>query len=337
MKNALEEEIARLEAELSTAPEADKPAEEASPAETPAPEADEAAGPAEEAPADGEQPAEPPKDEKPAEAAVETKAAEEEVPENPTAAAFIKKRREAREAAKLAAAKEQEANELKASLEAMKAEVERLKANKPAEGDEQPIDPTLQEIMTLRETVAALKQEAEERRAREVQDGAWQQLTQIGEQYAKTNPDFDDAVQQVMPTLTTAARFRHPDASQEQIVEIVKRDLLIQAHADYTSGLNPAEEFYARAIERFGYVPKADRKQEAAPAEEAKPAAKHAYQGKASVATIEANKRKSASPAAAGGNAARPVSLEDYDTMTNADFSKSMPELLKMLNNRSSY
>jgi hypothetical protein len=94
-----------------------------------------------------------------------------------------------------------------------------------------------------------------------------------------------------------------------------------QAHK---AGLNPAEEIYSIAIERFGYQPK--KADESAGVEKAKPVS-----SKPNLSVIAANKKRSATGLAGGGQGSGGLTAADVQNMSNAEFSRLTATQLREL------
>lgn len=82
------------------------------------------------------------------------------------------------------------------------------------------------------------------------------EYNQIRDDYIKVNPDFIPAFNHGFESYAKSIKMVRPDLTNPQITAWVDKELLKFAGECVGKGLNPAEEIYDMAIERFGYVPK---------------------------------------------------------------------------------
>jgi len=242
---------------------------------------------------------------------------EEEVV-NPSAAAFAKLRREKREAAAAAAKLEQELAAVK--QQPAKQQAEPTKDNPDPEPDkladrtswlEWKLRQNEREVSEFRAWKA--KQEQETEHSRTVNE-AVQEFNQIVNEYKKGNADFDNAMSFAEKRYAESLRILNPSLSDNQIRTAINQEVLKLAAIAAAKGLNPAEELYDMAIERFGYV-KAEETTK-----------------KPDLKKIEENKKRSVSGIAAAGSSGKmPLTLEAISKMSNGEFANLDPALLRQL------
>lgn len=147
----------------------------------------------------------------------------------------------------------------------------------------------------------------------------------IQQAYAKENPDYDNAVGFARAKYADSVKMLYPQMNDAQIKAAIDHQILLFASECVGKGLNPAEEVYDMAIERFGYV-----KQEPKPKEEEEP--KPRAETKPSLKTIANNKKRSATPLTGGGQGGSiPLTPEIVNDMSLGEFSRLTPDQLAML------
>lgn len=147
----------------------------------------------------------------------------------------------------------------------------------------------------------------------------------IEESYQKKNPDYLNAMEFARNEYARALKLTNPQMTQQQIDSKIDYDILTFASQKSQAGLNPAEELYDMAIERFGYT-RAEAKREVEEWTQ-KPASK------SNLKVVSNNKRRSASPLSGGGRGGDiPVTLENAaNGMTMGEFSNLTPDQLMQL------
>lgn len=315
----------------------------------PEPEAEDSAEGEDEDAGEGEGTAKPA--EKPAN---DAKADEEEEPKDdvkPDAAAFAKARREKR-------AKEAENAQLRKELEELRAArtapvqstVAQPTAKVDAIVDAEPNKATDYEAwLEWKDRQIEAKNAALEADLGDIKKWRNEQETQTKEQnqfqaavtefldienkYRQSNPDYGNAIGFAVNKYREAAKVMYPDKTEAQIVEAIDKQMLQQAAVFASKGLNPAEELYDLAIERFGYVPKSAAAEEETTDTEAQVTQQtRPTPAKPKLAVINANKKKSASPLSGGGQAgSSQLTAEDLDNMSNAQFAALTPAQLREL------
>lgn len=157
---------------------------------------------------------------------------------------------------------------------------------------------------------------------------ATQEFLTIEKEYGKVNPDYGNAIEFARSKYVDAAKLMYPDRTESQIEEATNIQMLKFASDCAKKGLNPAEELYDLAIERFGYT-----KTEAQEAvEDEEPPQRKV--DRPNLNRIASNKRRSASPLSGGGQGGSiPITKEIAADMSIGEFSKLSPDELAMLEN----
>ncbi len=298
--STLYDQIEQEEKELENASkEAEKPdAEKEVPAEDGQPAA-EAVEKAEETVEEGSPPSE----------KVET---EDKTGDRPDNAAFARLRRE------------------KAALERRLAEMEAAKAVPAPERPVKPADPVPDkaadpaayaqwESRQTREKVEEIAQkqalrDQQEQQARLYQS-AVQEFTGYEGEFKKNARDYEDVAQHLRQRLGDSLRALHPNAADNQVEAAVDQQILRFASEYARQGLNPVEELYHMTKEKYGYRPSEPEKKRGP-----------------DLATIEKNKKRSASPLSAGGQSSGArLTAEAAANMSLAEFSKLTPSQLAEL------
>lgn len=155
----------------------------------------------------------------------------------------------------------------------------------------------------------------------------------IESKYRQENPDYGNAIGFAVNKYREAAKVMYPDKTEAQITDAIDRQMLQQAAIFAAKGLNPAEELYDLAIERFGYVPKSAVTEEETTETEAQVTQQtRPSPSKPKLAVINANKKKSASPLSGGGQTgSAQLTAEDLENMSNAQFAALTPAQLREL------
>lgn len=158
------------------------------------------------------------------------------------------------------------------------------------------------------EKEAQIAQQAEQRN---LQVQAHQEFLAIEEEYKKTAPDYDDAVQSMFNRMLSARSDSNLFEDRKSIESSVKNDLFKFVLKSVASGLNPADELYKLATERYGYVNNKQTQKSSKP----------------DLRVISNNQKRSASPLQGGSSASSmQMSEEAAANMTMAEFSKALAE-----------
>lgn len=155
------------------------------------------------------------------------------------------------------------------------------------------------------ESLAGKSQKDEEqRKATKTYMDAIGEFNQIRDQYISKNPDYVPAFTHAYDAYARAAKIMNPQLSQQDIVQQIDRQLIMYAADCAAKGLNPAEELYDMAIERFGYKPNAEA-EEPEEVDEKPETEKPAVKPKPNLKAISGNRKKSASPLMGPGQAGK--------------------------------
>lgn len=162
------------------------------------------------------------------------------------------------------------------------------------------------------ELEAFTQQREQEFRQQKLIEQATIEFVTLEAKFKEATPDYDDVAEHFVTRIRQDIGLRYPNATEAQINDAARTQLLQIASSYAQQGQNPVEALYKLTKERLGYVPK----QAAAASDKAKP----------DLAKIAANKAKSASGAAAGGGASKPsITAEDAVNMSTAEFAKLSP------------
>lgn len=163
------------------------------------------------------------------------------------------------------------------------------------------------------ELEAFTQQREQEFRQQKLIEQATSEFVTLEAKFKEATPDYDDVAEHFVTRIRQDIGLRYPNATEAQINEAARNQLLQIASSYANQGQNPVEALYKLTKERLGYVPK---QAAAAASDKAKP----------DLAKIAANKAKSASGAAAGGGASKPsITAEDAVNMSTAEFAKLSP------------
>jgi len=94
----------------------------------------------------------------------------------------------------------------------------------------------------------------------------------------KDPAEYDGATSHMINKMKEGVRYIYPSANEAQIAKFVETQLLSMADSFAGKGLNPSQELYSVAIEKYGYIHKPEAKEE---------------QKKASVKDVAENKKRS--------------------------------------------
>lgn len=187
-------------------------------------------------------------------------------------------------------------------------------------------DMTLKEQAKIIEDVKTWREESTKvKEAESTIQTAIQEFTTIEETYKAANPDYLPAIQFARSKYADSIKTLYPNMSQRQIETAIDQQILQFASDSATKGLNPAEELFDMAIERFGWV-KEQPKPEETPAEKPK------LVEKPNLKVISNNRKKSASPLAGGGQGGTiPLTQEAAADMSLGEFAQLSPAELAAL------
>lgn len=189
-------------------------------------------------------------------------------------------------------------------------------------------DNTIQEQKVLLEDYKTWK--AEQTRQTETQqviNNAVGEFQTIEASYQKTNPDYLDAMEFARNKYAEALSITNPQMTKKQIDAKIDYDILTFASQKSQLGLNPAEELYDLAMERFGYQKTASKLE----IDEEQPIQRRQAE-KPNLRTVSNNRRRSASPLTGGGQGGSiPLTKEIAANMNMAEFSQLTPDELATL------
>jgi hypothetical protein len=188
-------------------------------------------------------------------------------------------------------------------------------------------DNTIQEQNKLIEEYKGWRAETtKERETQTAINNAVQEFQSLEETYQQKNPDYLNAMEFARNKYAEALKITNPQMTAKQIDAKIDYDILAFASQKSAAGLNPAEELYDMAMERFGYQKAANRQaeiEEEAPRRQAE---------KPNLKVISNNKRRSASPLSGGGQGGNmPLTPEVAVGMTMGEFSNLSPDELAQL------
>jgi hypothetical protein len=158
--------------------------------------------------------------------------------------------------------------------------------------------------------------EAQDRQQREtkIYTEAIGEFNQIRDKYIAKNPDYVPAFHHSFDAYAKSIKMMRPDLSPQQITGMIDREMLQFAGQCVSKGLNPAEELYDLAMERFGYVPNSVKgiadedsgtEEEVAPTHKAPDGIKPKDAPRPNLRKIADNRKRSASPLVGAGQAGR--------------------------------
>jgi hypothetical protein len=147
----------------------------------------------------------------------------------------------------------------------------------------------------------------------------------IEQSYIKQNPDYLKAMEFAREKYSDALRLTNPQFTAKQIDAKIDYDILSFAAQASVKGLNPAEELYDMAMERFGYSKAEERAEQSAVRAERRE--------KPNLKVITNNKRRSATPLSGGGRGGDiPLTLDvAANSMTLGEFANLTPGELAQL------
>ncbi|MDP9195207.1 MAG: hypothetical protein M3O22_00285 [Pseudomonadota bacterium] len=303
--STLYDQIEQEEKELENASkEAEKPDAEKETPEVPAENgqpAPEAVAKAEEAAEEGGPPVEKPE-------------AEDKTEDRPDNAAFARLRRE------------------KSALERRLAEIEAAKAAptpqgpvavKPADSvPDKAADPAAYAQWEFRQTQQRVEEVAQKQALRDQQEqqarlyqSAVQEFTGYEGEFKKNAQDYEAVARHLRQRLGDSLHALYPNAADNQVEAAVDQQILRFASEYARQGLNPVEELYHITKEKYGYRSTEPEKKKGP-----------------DLATIEKNKKRSASPLSAGGQSSGArLTAEAAASMSLAEFSRLTPSQLAEL------
>lgn len=145
------------------------------------------------------------------------------------------------------------------------------------------------------------------------------ELQEAKARFAKKQPDVDDAANHLVKRIKQSLTDLNPNWSEKRVLSETGNRLLVMAAQAAAKGIDPAEELYDLAIEKYGYSKK-------------EPEHIEDRERKTDLKTISNNKKKSASPLQGGGQSGS-ISLtkEAVADMSLSEFSKLTPSQLRAL------
>ncbi len=136
--------------------------------------------------------------------------------------------------------------------------------------------------------------------------GAQAEIEEIQNEYKKTNPDYENAINHAKAEYSKAIKTLMPQLSEKQVKQAIDKEILNMALKCNREGTNLGEVLYDTAIERFGYDPDNAG---------AKPSQESVQ--RPNLRVVANNKRKSASSLGGGGEGAKGrITLEQLADMT---------------------
>lgn len=151
-------------------------------------------------------------------------------------------------------------------------------------------------------------------------------FVEIENRYKATNPDYGNAADYARDKYFNALKISMPQATDAQINAAINNEVMGYARMWRSQGLNPAEEFYDMAIERFGYE-KADEEAVATPPMRRTPE-------KPNLRVVNNNRKRSATPLNGGGQGGSvPLTKEAAADMTIGEWNKLTPSEIEALEN----
>jgi hypothetical protein len=158
---------------------------------------------------------------------------------------------------------------------------------------------------------------------------AIEEFTGIEQSYKGQNPDYLNAISHARNKYADSIKTLYPKMTDSQINTAIDHEILKFASECSQKGLNPAEELYDMAIERFGYAKQAPKVEEPAKPE---PKAEKRPDLKPDLRVVSNNKKRSATPLAGGGRGGSiPLTKEMADDLTLGEFSKLTPDQIAAL------
>lgn len=223
----------------------------------------------------------------------------------PDNAAMARMRREAAAEKRKVADLEKQIEELKKNA-AAKPEEKKADVIEDPEPDKDDVEAHLRwENRQLRRDTEGLKKwrseqqqlietQQQERQYQETVSKAIQNFSRIEQDFSEKTPDYEDASAFMVQKMAQGVQAIYPMATKDQITQFVNNQILSMADGFAQQSLNPVEELYHMAKERYGFT----GKKEDAPVK------------KASISTIAANKRRSISALSGGGNSKNKIDLK---------------------------
>lgn len=193
-------------------------------------------------------------------------------------------------------------------------EAERQKKAEPAKAPEKTAEEKAAEAaLTPEQRVEKLENElAQERETKQKQElyrAAIDEFNDIEKEFEKATPDYEPASTHMLHSMVDGVMKAYPSATEKQALAHVQQQILNIASKAVKNGQNPVEVLYNMAYERYGYNPRAPKKDEA----------------KKEIGNLknrEKNKKRSASGVSGGGQSSNSsVSLEEGANMSLANFS----------------
>lgn len=159
------------------------------------------------------------------------------------------------------------------------------------------------------ETATQLKQRLEEESRQKLHQQAIREFNNFEDKFKVTVTDYDAVAGHLVNTIAASIKNLNPNKPDNAIVEETHNRLLMMAGQFAKDGLDPAEELYHLAKERYGYKP--------APVEE------KVEEPAPDLNKVAANRARSANVAAVSTNmGAAPITLKTAADMTVGEYMK---------------
>lgn len=161
------------------------------------------------------------------------------------------------------------------------------------------------EITQLKETI---QKEQKAKQEAELIEAAKSEFTQYEQQFANTVKDYEDVAQFMFKRVAESLQVVNPNMSQAELVNATQRHILQMAANYHAQGLNPAEELYYDAKDKFGFQPKPQEKQEPV---------------KRDLSKVAQNRKRNAGTASVSGAGTKPqITKEMAANMSISEFAK---------------
>jgi chromosome segregation ATPase len=166
------------------------------------------------------------------------------------------------------------------------------------------------EIAQLKESI---QKEQQAKQEAELIERAKQEFTSFESQFAASVDDYEDVAQFMFKKVADSLSVVNPNLTQAQLIDKTQRHIL-QLAADYhAQGLNPAEELYYDAKEKFGF--------QSAPKEEVKK-----EPARRDLSKIASNRKRNAGTAVVSGGSKPQITKEMAANMSISEFAQLSEE-----------
>jgi len=168
------------------------------------------------------------------------------------------------------------------------------------------------EIAQLKESI---QKEQKAKQEAEIIEQAKLEFTTYESQFAPTVKDYEDVAQFMFRRVAESLAVVNPSLSQQDLVDATQRHILQLAANYHAQGLNPAEELYFDAKDKFGYKAKEEAPKEV----------------KRDLTKVANNRRRNAGMASVTGGSQPQVTKEMAAKMSIAEFAQLSQEDLKAI------